>query len=89
MSKQDDKFSFFIFALIVIAILPSNVVESYRAVVVIHGILTGSDTMEVITNRIQEVWASFIYASFSGSLFGVVFVVSFVCVISIGICMCI
>ncbi|XP_053983596.1 lysosomal thioesterase PPT2 homolog [Hylaeus volcanicus] len=31
-----------------------NAVESYRAVVVIHGVLTGSDSMELISNRIQE-----------------------------------
>ncbi|KAG9428986.1 lysosomal thioesterase PPT2 isoform X1 [Apis mellifera carnica] len=29
-------------------------VESYHAVVVIHGVLTGSDSMELISNRIQE-----------------------------------
>ncbi|XP_015433613.1 PREDICTED: lysosomal thioesterase PPT2 homolog [Dufourea novaeangliae] len=32
----------------------SNVAECYRAVAVIHGVLTGSDSMEIITNRIQE-----------------------------------
>ncbi|XP_076765725.1 palmitoyl-protein thioesterase 2 [Xylocopa sonorina] len=30
------------------------VVEGYRAVVVIHGVLTGSDSMELISNRIQQ-----------------------------------
>lgn len=33
----------------------NNDVESYHAVVVIHGVLTGSDSMELISNRIQEV----------------------------------
>ncbi|PBC31234.1 lysosomal thioesterase PPT2 homolog isoform X1 [Apis cerana] len=32
----------------------NNDVESYHAVVVIHGVLTGSDSMELISNRIQE-----------------------------------
>ncbi|XP_076634678.1 palmitoyl-protein thioesterase 2 isoform X1 [Colletes latitarsis] len=31
-----------------------NTVKSYRAVVVIHGVLTGSSSMELISNRIQE-----------------------------------
>ncbi|CAK9812741.1 Lysosomal thioesterase PPT2 homolog [Anthophora plagiata] len=35
-------------------ILFNNDVESYRAVVIIHGVLTGSDSMELISNRIQE-----------------------------------
>ncbi|XP_034178638.1 palmitoyl-protein thioesterase 2 isoform X2 [Osmia lignaria lignaria] len=43
-------FDFFALFLIVI----NNVVEGYRAVVVIHGVLTGSDSMELISNRIQE-----------------------------------
>lgn len=30
-------------------------VDSYHAVVLIHGILTGSDSMELISNRIEEV----------------------------------
>lgn len=33
----------------------SNAVKSYRAVIVIHGVLTGSDSMELISNRIEEV----------------------------------
>lgn len=32
-----------------------NETKSYRAVVIIHGVLTGSDSMDLITNRIQEV----------------------------------
>ncbi|XP_029052176.2 lysosomal thioesterase PPT2 homolog isoform X1 [Osmia bicornis bicornis] len=43
-------FDFFALLLIVI----NNVVEGYHAVVVIHGVLTGSDSMELISNRIQE-----------------------------------
>lgn len=31
-----------------------NGAKSYRAVVIIHGLLTGSDSMELISNRIQE-----------------------------------
>lgn len=29
--------------------------KTYHAVVIIHGVLTGSDSMETISNRIQEV----------------------------------
>ncbi|OXU25597.1 hypothetical protein TSAR_006617 [Trichomalopsis sarcophagae] len=54
MSRQHVNFSFFFLALFAIAILPNNTVESYRAVAVIHGVLTGSSSMELITNRIQE-----------------------------------
>ncbi|NP_001153389.1 palmitoyl-protein thioesterase 2 precursor [Nasonia vitripennis] len=54
MSRQHVNFSFLFLALFAIAILPNNVVESYRAVAVIHGVLTGSDSMELITKRIQE-----------------------------------
>lgn len=43
----------FYFFLLLVTI--NNAVESYRAVVVIHGVLTGSDSMELISNRIQEV----------------------------------
>ncbi|XP_076644025.1 palmitoyl-protein thioesterase 2 [Halictus rubicundus] len=32
----------------------TNAAQSYRAVVVIHGVLTGSDSMELISNRIKE-----------------------------------
>ena len=42
----------FYFFLLLVTI--NNAVESYRAVVVIHGVLTGSDSMELISNRIQE-----------------------------------
>ena len=43
--------AFYFFLLLVTL---NNAVESYRAVVVIHGVLTGSDSMELISNRIQE-----------------------------------
>ncbi|CAL7950492.1 unnamed protein product [Xylocopa violacea] len=43
----------FNFLLLLLTIF-NYVVESYRAVVVIHGVLTGSDSMELISNRIQE-----------------------------------
>ena len=36
-----------------------NDVGGYHAVVVIHGVLTGSDSMELISNRIQEVSNSY------------------------------
>ena len=36
-------------------VLSENGAESYRAVAVIHGVLTGSDSMDLISNRIQEV----------------------------------
>ncbi|XP_017788933.1 PREDICTED: lysosomal thioesterase PPT2 homolog [Habropoda laboriosa] len=39
---------------ILLLTLFNNDVESYRAVVVIHGVLTGSESMEVISNRIEE-----------------------------------
>lgn len=45
--------SFNIFTLLLT--LLNNDVEGYHAVVVIHGVLTGSDSMELISNRIQEV----------------------------------
>ncbi|KAF7392499.1 hypothetical protein HZH68_009247 [Vespula germanica] len=35
-------------------ILCGNGAKSYHAVVVIHGVLTGSDSMELISNRIEE-----------------------------------
>ncbi|XP_043794767.1 lysosomal thioesterase PPT2 homolog isoform X1 [Apis laboriosa] len=41
------------FILLLLSIF-NNDVESYHAVVVIHGVLTGSDSMELISNRIQE-----------------------------------
>ena len=32
-----------------------NEAKSYHAVVIIHGVLTGSESMELISNRIKEV----------------------------------
>lgn len=43
------------FIVILFLSLLNNGVECYHAVVVIHGVLTGSDSMELISNRIQEV----------------------------------
>lgn len=43
-------FSFLVLLLTVL----NNVAESYRAVVVIHGILTGSTSMELISDRIRQ-----------------------------------
>ncbi|KAK1122198.1 hypothetical protein K0M31_009424 [Melipona bicolor] len=43
-------FNIFIFLLTLL----NNDVNGYHAVVVIHGVLTGSDSMELISNRIQE-----------------------------------
>lgn len=40
---------------ILLLTLLNNDVDGYHAVVVIHGVLTGSDSMELISNRIQEV----------------------------------
>lgn len=45
--------SFNIFLLAII--LCYNGAKSYHAVVVIHGVLTGSDSMDLISNRIEEV----------------------------------
>ncbi|XP_071867870.1 palmitoyl-protein thioesterase 2 [Bombus fervidus] len=42
------------FIVILLLSLFNNGVECYHAVVVIHGVLTGSDSMELISNRIQE-----------------------------------
>ncbi|XP_076679465.1 palmitoyl-protein thioesterase 2 [Andrena cerasifolii] len=42
------------FHFLLLLVTLNNAVESYRAVVVIHGVLTGSDSMELISNRIQE-----------------------------------
>ncbi|XP_017890290.1 lysosomal thioesterase PPT2 homolog [Ceratina calcarata] len=42
-----------VFNFLVFSILFNNV-ESYHAVVLIHGVLTGADSMEIISNRIQE-----------------------------------
>lgn len=42
------------FIVILFLSLFNNGVECYHAVVVIHGVLTGSDSMELISNRIQE-----------------------------------
>ncbi|XP_003704313.1 palmitoyl-protein thioesterase 2 [Megachile rotundata] len=44
-------YNFFLVSLLTVI---NNVVESYRAVVLIHGVLTGSDSMELISNRIQQ-----------------------------------
>lgn len=41
--------------LLLVYLLSYNEAKSYRAVVIIHGVLTGSSSMELITNRIQEV----------------------------------
>lgn len=41
--------------LFLIYLLLYNEAKSYHAVVIIHGVLTGSDSMELISNRIQEV----------------------------------
>jgi len=43
--------------LFLVYLLLYNEAKSYRAVVVIHGVLTGSDSMEIISKRIQEVGA--------------------------------
>ncbi|XP_032691606.1 lysosomal thioesterase PPT2 homolog isoform X2 [Odontomachus brunneus] len=40
--------------LLLVYLLSYNEAKSYRAVVIIHGVLTGSSSMELITNRIQE-----------------------------------
>ena len=32
-----------------------NEAKSYHAIVIIHGVLTGSESMELISNRIKEV----------------------------------
>ncbi|XP_033346379.1 lysosomal thioesterase PPT2 homolog [Bombus vosnesenskii] len=42
------------FIVILFSSLFNNGIECYHAVVVIHGVLTGSDSMELISNRIQE-----------------------------------
>ncbi|XP_003494659.1 palmitoyl-protein thioesterase 2 [Bombus vancouverensis nearcticus] len=42
------------FIVILFLSLFNNGIECYHAVVVIHGVLTGSDSMELISNRIQE-----------------------------------
>lgn len=39
-------------------LLSYNEAKSNRAVVIIHGVLTGSDSMELISNRIQKVKAT-------------------------------
>lgn len=44
--------------LFLISLLSYNEAKSYHPVVIIHGVLTGSDSMEVISNRIQEVGKS-------------------------------
>lgn len=44
--------------------LSKNGAESYRAVAVLHGILTGRDSMQLITDRIQEVSADAFVDSF-------------------------
>lgn len=41
--------------LFLISLLSYNEAKSYHAVVLVHGVLTGSDSMELISNRIQEV----------------------------------
>lgn len=41
--------------LFLVYLLFYNEARSYHAVVIIHGVLTGSDSMELISNRIQEV----------------------------------
>lgn len=40
--------------LFLVYLLLYNEAKSYHAVVIIHGVLTGSDSMELISNRIQE-----------------------------------
>lgn len=44
-----------IYTYIFLIYLSYNEAKSYNAVVIIHGVLTGSDSMELIGNRIQEV----------------------------------
>lgn len=41
--------------LFLVSLLSCHQAKSYHAVVIIHGVLTGSDSMETISNRIQEV----------------------------------
>lgn len=44
----------FIFSFLLVSVL-FNGVYNYRAVVVIHGVLTGSESMQLISDRIQAV----------------------------------
>jgi len=44
-----------VYLFLVYLLLLYNEAKSYHAVVIIHGVLTGSDSMELISNRIQEV----------------------------------
>ncbi|CAB0040176.1 unnamed protein product [Trichogramma brassicae] len=46
--------SYIFLLLIEFLLLPKNEVASYRAVAIIHGVLTGSDSMDEISQRIQE-----------------------------------
>lgn len=41
--------------LFLVYLLLYNEAKSYHAVVIIHGVLTGSESMELVSNRIQEV----------------------------------
>lgn len=41
--------------LFLVSLLSCHQAKSYHAVVIIHGVLTGSDSMETISNRIQEI----------------------------------
>ncbi|XP_014212801.1 lysosomal thioesterase PPT2 homolog [Copidosoma floridanum] len=55
MRKKSNGFGYSLFVLLVtILLLSKNGAESYRAVAIIHGVLTGKDSMEIISRRIQE-----------------------------------
>lgn len=41
--------------LIFVLIFVTTLVESYKAVVLLHGIMTGADSMKIIEGRIKEV----------------------------------
>lgn len=45
----------FLFVFAVLLVVPNNATDNYRAVVLIHGVLTGSESMELISDRIKEV----------------------------------
>lgn len=41
--------------LIFVLVFVTTFVESYKAVVILHGIMTGADSMKIIEDRIKEV----------------------------------
>ncbi|XP_058794037.1 lysosomal thioesterase PPT2 homolog [Phymastichus coffea] len=54
MTSKSIRRRFRLIVLLTLAVLPEHGAQAYRPVALIHGVLTGSDSMEMISNRIQD-----------------------------------